>query len=151
MDARRTWVAARVRWGWALLAVGVAAGVAGMIAEFVTANAPFNFRVVTAGGILLTALGVERVVRYRAALKDEVAARRAVASERDERALAIRANAGYRAYLASAVPSTPVSCGLGSLRAVGYWCSMGRAVVLPRGGLRGSRHRLRGRDRRRRA
>lgn len=101
MSNSTNWIAARVRLGWVMLAAGLLIGVAGVWVQAQFASLPFNFRIITGVGILLMGLGTANIVRYRAALKDEHAARRLTVEEHDERAMLIRNQAGYRAFWAA--------------------------------------------------
>lgn len=101
MDNRTNWIKTRIRTGWMLLAAGVLVASVGIFAELQFANLPYNFRIVTGIGILLSGVGIGYLVRYRAALKDEQSARRLTVEERDERTVLIRTRAGNRAYWVS--------------------------------------------------
>ena len=83
------------------MAVGAAVGLAGILLELRSANLSFNPTIITGLGILWVGIGVGIVVRYRAALVDEQAARRLTAAELDERTVHIRNRAGSRAYWVS--------------------------------------------------
>lgn len=102
MKNPNTWIAARVRLGWAALAAGVLVAAIGILLSLKFSNLPYNYRIITGLGILLIAVGVGTVVRYAAALKDERAALRVTVEEKDERTVMIRARAGSRAYWVSA-------------------------------------------------
>jgi len=103
MDNRTKWIKTRINIGWMLLAVGVLVGVAGVITELQTANQPYNFRIVTALGILFIGMGIGNLIRYGAALRNEKSARRLIVEEADERTVLIRTRAGNRAYWVSSV------------------------------------------------
>jgi hypothetical protein len=102
MDNRTKWIKTRISIGWMLLAVGALIAVAGIIAELQLAEQPYNFRIVTALGILFIGMGIGNLIRYGAALRDEKSARRLMVEEADERTVLIRTRAGNRAYWASA-------------------------------------------------
>jgi hypothetical protein len=103
MNERRAWIANRVRLGWGLIVAGVALLVAGGILGALNAGSGWNYGVVGGLGILAAGFGVGQVLRYRPALRDEAAARRIAAEERDERSVQIRTRAGNRAWIVSAV------------------------------------------------
>jgi len=101
MDKYAKWIAPRIRIGWVILAVGTAVCLSGILLELGNTNLSFNPAIITGLGILWVGIGVGIVVRYRAALVDEQAARRLTAAEMDERTVFIRARAGSRAYWVS--------------------------------------------------
>ena len=101
MDNHTKWIKARIRTGWVFLAAGFLIAVAGIFAELQFTNMPYNYRIVTGVGILLSGIGIGYLVRYRAALKDQGSARRLTVEERDERTVLIRTRAGNRAYWVS--------------------------------------------------
>jgi len=101
MDKHTQWIAARVRIGWIILAVGVVIGMIGIFLELRGSNLPFAAAIVTGWGILGVGTGIGVIVRYRAALRGDQAARRLTVEELDERNVSIRARAGNRAYWAS--------------------------------------------------
>lgn len=103
MDNRVKWVKAKMHLGWILLIMGALVILVGIIAELQKGTQPYNYRIITGVGILLTGYGIGNLVRYRAALRDSKAARRLSAQERDERTMFIRARSGSRAYWASAL------------------------------------------------
>lgn len=102
MRERMKWISSRVRLGWIFLVMGVVLGVAGRMVEVQYPSFPYNLRIITGLGILLTGIGVAYLVRYRTALNDEQAARRLTVAELDERTVTIRARAGNKAYWVSA-------------------------------------------------
>jgi hypothetical protein len=101
MDNRTKWIKTKFRMGWAFLAAGAFVAVAGILLEIQYADLPYDFRVITAIGILLAGIGVGNLVRYGAAMKDEQSAKRLTVEERDERTVLIRTRAGNRAYWVS--------------------------------------------------
>jgi hypothetical protein len=101
MENRAKWIAARVRVGQVLLAAGVATVLGGVIAELLYSDSPYNLRVITGLGIMLSGVGAAYLLRYQTALSDEQSARRLAVEERDERTAAIRARAGNRAFWVS--------------------------------------------------
>ena len=103
MDKHTNWIAARIRLGWVFLVAGVLVASLGIFSEMAFYYLTYNFRIITGLGILLIGIGVGYLVRYRAALKDELAARRLTAEERDERTVMIRSRAGNRAYIVCAL------------------------------------------------
>lgn len=102
MDNRTNWIKTRIRLGWVFLWTGALVAAGGIFAERQFSGQPFNFRIITGLGILLIGVGVGYLVRYGAVQKDEQAARRLTAEERDERTQLIRTRAGNRAYWVSA-------------------------------------------------
>ena len=141
MDSRMKWIAAKVRLGWTLLVAGVLAGVAGVVAERVYANSPYNYRIITGVGIALTGAGVGYLIRYRAAMKDEQSARRLTAEERDERTVLIRSRAGSRAFWVSTAmvytglmwASFAANGGLPALDGDKLWYFLAAATLVPFG------------------
>lgn len=103
MNKQTQWVKNQVRLGWLLLIAGAVIFVIGLLLPVIIEAPGFNTRIVGGIGILLMGIGVANVVRFSSASHDPQAARRVVSAERDERLRAIRARAGSRAYLASAV------------------------------------------------
>lgn len=95
------WISTRIRTGWVILAVGVVVCLVGVLLELGNSNLAFNPAIITGLGILGVGIGVGIVVRYRAALVDEQAAKRLKADELDERTVLIRTRAGSRAYWVS--------------------------------------------------
>jgi len=141
MNDRITWVAGRARWAWGLLVGGAIVLVGGAIGELVYASAEYSYRAVTGLGIALTAIGAMRVVRYRKAQNDAGAAKRLVASERDERIVMIRTAAGNRAYVASSIVvyaglmwvSLASNGRLPVLEGDALWNFLAAAVLIPAG------------------
>jgi hypothetical protein len=139
MDSRKRWIVAKVRLGWALLLAGVVAGALGAVLMKLYAHGPYNYGILTGLGILLVAVGIELLVRYRRALSDDRAASRLVATERDERTVLIRSRAGNRAYWVSAVliyaglmwASFAANGGLPMLAGDTLWYFLAAAVLLP--------------------
>lgn len=102
MDNPRAWIAGKLQLGRVLLIVGALTMLLGVAAELAYSGSPYNMRIITGLGIMLTGAGVGYLLRYRTAAKDADAVRRIVAEERDERTTLIRTRAGSRAYWASA-------------------------------------------------
>lgn len=101
MTDPKKWIARRIRLGWALLAAGA---LAGYLARWATsAGAPYNFQMIIGLGALVMAAGVGLLLRFRAGLKDEAAARRLMTNAQDERTVMIRMRAGNRAFWTSTV------------------------------------------------
>jgi hypothetical protein len=103
MNNKNNWIKNKIRMGWIYLSVGIILVVTGVFLQFQYARLPYNFRIVTGVGILLAAVGIANLVRYRAALRNEPAARRLNIEEKDERMMLIRARAGNRAFWVSSV------------------------------------------------
>lgn len=103
MHDELAWIRRRVRLGWLLLAIGASVVVVATILSVADLVPGWDVRVVGGLGILLAGLGLALVIRYRSALGDDAAARRAIVEERDERTVQIRTRAGYRAWIVSAV------------------------------------------------
>lgn len=141
MDKRKKWIATKITTGRLFLAAGVLVIGIGTLIERQYSYLPYNFRVITGLGILLTGIGVGYLVKYRAALKDEEAARRFMVDERDERTRAIRARAGNRAYwVATALVyaglmwvSLAANGSLPALSADALWYFLAVAAVIPFG------------------
>jgi ABC-type uncharacterized transport system permease subunit len=141
MDNRKKWIAAKIRWGWVLLAAGVLLGAAGIIIRRIYADLPYNFAIVTGLGIFLIGLGISNLVRYRAALKDEQVFMRLTVQERDERNVFMRSRAGNRAYWVSSAlvyaglmwESFAANGNLPALRGDALWYFLAAAVLIPFG------------------
>lgn len=141
MDSRTKWITTRIRTGWAFLAAGVIVGAIGMFTELQHAVLPYNPRLLTGLGILLAGIGVAYLVRYRAALQDERAARRLTVEERDERLMLIRMRAGNRAFWVSALlvyaglmwASFAGNGSLPPMSGDGLWYFLAAAVLVPFG------------------
>jgi hypothetical protein len=103
MSERNGWIANRVRFGWILVVAGAALIVGGIALGRLNEVQPWNYGILTGLGIVVIVFGIDRIVRYRPALRDEAAARQLTMSERDERTNLIKARAGSRAYWASAL------------------------------------------------
>jgi len=139
MNDRRGWIATRVRLGWGSLAVGIAVIIAGVIAEMTITSSPYNLRIITGFGIMVTGVGVGVLVRYRAALRDELSARRLTAEERDERTMLIRMRAGNRAFWTSAAlvyaglmwSSSAANNGLPEPAGDALWYFLATATLVP--------------------
>jgi hypothetical protein len=141
MDKRASWITTRVTLGWVFLVAGVIVAFVGILFEVSFSYAPFNFRLITGLGILLTGIGVGFLIRYRSALKDEQSARRLTVEERDERTVMIRNRAGNRAYIVSTAlvytgliwTSFAVNDSLPPLAGDGLWFFLAICVVIPFG------------------
>jgi hypothetical protein len=146
MDNRTKWIKTRISIGWMLLAVGALIAVAGILAELQLAEQPYNFRIVTALGILFIGMGIGNLIRYGVALRDEKSARRLMVEEADERTVLIRTRAGNRAYWASAAfiyiglmwASFSANGDLPALAGNVLWFFLAAAVLLPFGVYLGS-------------
>lgn len=95
------WIKSKVRMGCMFLAAGALVAVVGIFIQLEYAYLPYNTRIITGLGILLIGIGVASLVRYGAALRDELSARRLTVEERDERTVLIRARAGNKAFWVS--------------------------------------------------
>lgn len=141
MNNRKNWIATRIRLGWVFLIAGVLVASLGIFSEMTFYYPTYNFRIITGVGILMIGIGLGYLVRYRAALKDEQAARRLTAEERDERTVMIRTRAGNRAYIVSAAlvyiglmwTSFAANGSLPALAGDALWFFLAICVVLPFG------------------
>ena len=141
MDSRKNWISARIRLGSVFLIAGVLVASLGIFTEMTFYYLTYNFRIITGVGILMIGVGVGYLVRYGAALKDEQAARRLTAEERDERTLMIRTRAGNRAYIVSAVlvylglmwSSFAASGSLPALAGDALWFFLAACLLIPFG------------------
>ncbi len=139
MNDNQKWIMQKVIWGWTLLAAGIVAFVIGALLPAIARGLTFNTRIISGVGILLIGLGIAQLVKYRAASRDRVAARRQAAQERDERMIAIRTRAGNRAFWASIALtygalmwlSFAGGGALPSPSADALWFYLSAAVVLP--------------------
>ena len=98
MSNMKNWIEKRLKFGWIMLIIGVTICIVGITSELKITNRPFDFRIITGLGILFIGIGIGQIVRYRAATKDGVIAKRIAIEEQDERSVLIRAKAGNRAY-----------------------------------------------------
>ncbi len=98
MSNNQKWIGQKVTLGWALIALGSLAIAAGALIPLLTHNLGFNTRILGGAGILMLGLGIAQLVKYRAASRDQLAAKRIAAQERDERMISIRTQAGNRAF-----------------------------------------------------
>jgi hypothetical protein len=141
MSGRIRWVTRRVRLGWTALLLGAAVVGLGAAGELAGGPAGASFRIMTAGGLVLLAVGIEQVVRFARARGDERVARSLATAAQDERAKSIRHAAGYRAYV---VCASIVYIGLmwasfassGRLPAISpdaVWSLLAAATVVPAG------------------
>lgn len=141
MESRTRWIAGKIRLGWIFLALGALVVIIGLLAQIQFVDSAYNFRIVTGLGILFIGIGAGYLLRYRTALKDDQAARRLNAEERDERTLLIRARAGNRAYWVTAVilyiglmwVSFSANGSLPTLSEDSLWFFLAAAVVIPFG------------------
>ncbi len=139
MNDNQKWIDQKVTLGWVLLALGILAIVIGALIPLLTHDLGFNTRIIGGAGILLIALGIVQLVKYRAASRDRVVAKRITAQERDERMILIRRKAGNRAFWVS-LPLTYIAlmwlsfAGGGSLPDPSLdtlWYYFAAAVVVP--------------------
>jgi ABC-type uncharacterized transport system permease subunit len=121
MNNQMKWIENKMRLGWLMVIAGLILAAAGLVLRSLVADIPFNERIITALGILLLALGITQLVKYRAASRDRETARRLTANERDERMIMIRSRAGHRAFWVS----------LGLTYAVLMWLSFADSGSLP--------------------
>jgi hypothetical protein len=141
MNSRTKWIKSKIYVGWLLLVVGLLIGVAGIISELQFADQPYNYRIVTALGILFIGMGLGNLIRYSLTLKDEQAAKRLMAEEADERTVLLRARAGNRAYWVSAAityiglmwASFAANGQLPALSGSTLWFFLAGAVLVPFG------------------
>jgi hypothetical protein len=141
MDNRMKWISAKIRTGWILLVTGALVVGLGRFVEHQYSHLPYNLRIITGLGLLLTGIGIGYLVRYWAALKDEQSAKRLTVEERDERTVLVRARAGNRAYWVSAVlvytglmwSSFAANGGLPDLSGDVLWYFLAAGVVIPFG------------------
>ncbi len=139
MSNQQKWISRQARTGWVLLVVGVVLFVAGILAQRLAGDLPFNVRIISGLGILSAGIGVAHLARYAAAQRDPQAAGRLVREERDERMQMIRARAGNRAYWLSTVlgyallmwVSFASSGSLPVLSEDALWFALVGVVVLP--------------------
>jgi uncharacterized membrane protein YfcA len=101
MNNQFSWIERKLRLGWILIVAGAILAFAGILLRWLVEELPFNERIITALGILLLALGIAQLVKYRVASRDREAARRLTANERDERMMMIRSRAGHRGFWVS--------------------------------------------------
>jgi uncharacterized membrane protein YfcA len=121
MNNQFSWIDRKLRLGWILIIAGTILAFAGILLRWMVEELPFNERIITALGILLLAVGIAQLVKYRAASRDRETARRLTANERDERMIMIRARAGHRGFWVS----------IGLTYAVLMWLSFADSGSLP--------------------
>jgi len=98
MNNRSQWMASKQRGAYVFLAAGILLALTGAVLERWAGNLPFDPRIVTGLGILLLGVALSRFVTYRSLRADGVTAARTMAEEKDERRVAIRNQAGNRAF-----------------------------------------------------
>lgn len=103
MDNSTKWLNRKMRTGWILLFSGLAIAVFGILLPGFVGTLPFRPQVITGFGIFLVGLGIAQLVQYAVAKKDRQATRQLTVEQNDERTQLLRAKAGNRAYLASAI------------------------------------------------
>jgi hypothetical protein len=101
MNNRKKWIINKINLGWIFLAAGGFLVTAGIIIGRIYSNLPYNFGIITGLGIFLVGIGINNLVLYRKALKNEQIAMQLAVTERDERTIFIRSRAGNRAYWVS--------------------------------------------------
>jgi uncharacterized membrane protein len=89
----------RRAYGWLLIAIGIALFVTGLLVRNFVPETPVDSHLLEGLGILIFAWGVIPVSRQLSARRDPLAARRSQLAEEDERALSIRNQAAYIAFL----------------------------------------------------
>jgi hypothetical protein len=92
MDNRTKWISSRIRTGWTFLWAGFLVGAIGYSLNSNT-GLPYNYRIITAGHSS-GGIGVGFLVRYTAALKNEIICQAYDRGGKDERVVLIRARAG---------------------------------------------------------
>lgn len=102
MNSKDALIKNRLMWSKIGLAVGVLIIVAGLIAQLTQPASPYNLRLITGLGIVITGLSLGNWVLYRAANRKDQGALRTLRDEQDERIMQIKGQAGLRAYLVSA-------------------------------------------------
>jgi hypothetical protein len=88
----------RIRFGGWLAGTGVAAGLVAGVLMWQLPDYAFYLNFVATTAFVLAGTGVGLAMRYRAAQKGDVQARRLVSAEFDERSTLLRSRAGYRAW-----------------------------------------------------
>lgn len=91
----------RIRAGWLLGAVGGCLLLSGITLELLPTG-PDWASLVTAAGILVAGAGIGLILQYRALGRSDLAGRRAMAEQFDERAVQLRQRAGNRAWWTAA-------------------------------------------------
>ncbi len=139
MSERRAWLQTRTRFGWLLLAGGLALLAGSIVAAAANPDVEFNFRIVGGLGIALAGGGVAFLIRYGLALRNEALARQVAVEERDERGVQIRQRAGNRAFWVSILlvfgglmwTSFAANDQLPALEGDGLWNFLAAAVIVP--------------------
>ncbi len=121
MNDNLKWINQKIILGWIMVAAGLVVGVIGILLPKLAGSLPFNTRIITGLGILISGWGIANLVRYGVAGRDKQAAMRLVSEERDERLQIIRARAGSRAYWVSAAMAYTGFCLYPPFRALGFF------------------------------
>ncbi|NTU75561.1 MAG: hypothetical protein HGA86_05515 [Anaerolineaceae bacterium] len=146
MDKRKKWIMNKIKLGWFFLAAGVLLVAAGIIIGQIYSDLPYNFKIITGVGIFLAAIGINNLVIYRKAIKNEQVALELTMSEQDERTVFIRSRAGNRAYWVSTAlvftglmwESFAANGDLPALFGTTLWYFLAAAVLVPFGVYAGS-------------
>jgi hypothetical protein len=141
MNDRKNWIFNKIKLGWIFLAAGVLLGAAGIILGRIYAYLPYNFGIITGLGIFLAGIGINNLIVYRKALKNEQVAMQLSVTERDERTVFIRSRAGNRAYWVSTAlvysglmwESFAANGNLPALSGDSLWYFLAAAVLIPFG------------------
>ena len=103
MNNHMEWINRKVRWGWLSFAAALVVAAIGIALEWQVKPQSFNPKYVTSLGIIMFGVGIAYLQKYFPARRNPQAAARMAAKANDERVVAIRAKAGFGAYILSAV------------------------------------------------
>ncbi len=133
------WLKQKKSLGRILLIIGLIIALVGILLPKAITDLPFNNRIIIGIGILIAGLSIAPLVQYMTLKSDREAARKFVAEERDERTQMLRARAGSRAYVCSAVlaagglmwVSFNFNGSLPQLSADALWYYLAALIILP--------------------
>lgn len=125
--------------GWVLFVLGLLVFTIGILTELSNSTQPFNVRIITGFGFVFIFGGIGILTRYRAALRDEKAAKRIMINAADERTVMIRSKAGHLAFWVSMIityimlqyVSLTSNGSLPGLSEDALWYILSAAVVIP--------------------
>ena len=137
MDSKLSELEKKLRLSWALVLIGVLLFVTGEVLRASLPGVVFNFKLVSAIGILAFGMGAGNVVRGLTVRGDPQAARRLVIAENDERTRTIQQRAGNAAFLVSFLLNSLVLIVYSSITVIGrpepdlLWWVLAALVLAP--------------------
>ena len=103
MNNQMEWIKRKVRLSWLVFTAAIIFAAIGIILEWQIKPQSFNPKYITSLGIVLFVVGVSHLAMYLPGRRSPQAATRVSAELKDERKIAIRNKAGYRAYSLSTI------------------------------------------------